>query len=164
MPRVTELLNQIVELVQQYNSEEWHKVNLDPGLTPKQIQSYLEGKSFTLPIEIIELYQWRNGTGYGSLFPSAESGYDEQEFYSLASALELGEEWEQDFTPIVHVLPLFGFEGTYYWTVLPETQQELATLYVTDEADFDTSSPNYPSLTAMLEKQIRRLKFVWKID
>ncbi len=164
MPKVTELLNQIVEWVQQHNSEEWHKVNLDPGLTLEQIHSYLEDKSFTLPTEIIELYQWRNGTGYGSLFPSAESGYDEQEFYSLASALGLGEQWGQDFSTIVHVLPLFAFEDTYYWTVLPETQQELATVYVTDEPDFDTSSPNYPSFTAMLEKQIRRLKFVWKID
>lgn len=163
MPRVTELLNQIVEWVQQYNSEEWHKVNLDPGLTLEKIQSYLEGKSFTLPTEIIELYQWRNGTGYGFLFPSVESGYNEQEFYSLASALELGEEWEQDFASTVHVLPLFAFEDTYYWSVLPETQQELATLYVADQPDFDTSYPNYPSLTTMLEKQIRRLKFVWKI-
>ncbi|MHC5610374.1 MAG: hypothetical protein ACYTXA_04985 [Nostoc sp.] len=33
-----------------------------------------------------------------------------------------------------------------------------------DEPDFDTSFPNYPSLTAMLEKEIRRLKFVWKIS
>ncbi|MBN3883703.1 MULTISPECIES: hypothetical protein [unclassified Nostoc] len=53
---MTELLNQIFEWVQQYNSEEWHKVNLDPGLTIEEIQSYLEGKSFTLPTEIIELY------------------------------------------------------------------------------------------------------------
>ncbi|OCQ94270.1 hypothetical protein BCD64_05760 [Nostoc sp. MBR 210] len=117
-----------------------------------------------MPTEILELYQWRNGKGYSSLFPSAEGGYDEQEFYSLASGLGLGQEWRQDYCPGTHLLALFAFEDTYYWTVLPETQQELAPIYFNDEPDFTIASPAYPSLEAMLEKQATRLKFVWKID
>jgi cell wall assembly regulator SMI1 len=62
MSRVHELLNQIIKWVQQYNSEEWHKVNLDPGLTLEQIQNYYAEQPFILPTEILELYQWRNGT------------------------------------------------------------------------------------------------------
>lgn len=164
MSKVPELLNQIIEWVQQYNSEEWHKVDLAPGLTREQIQNYCAGQPFVLPTEILELYQWRNGTGYGSLFPSAEGGYDEQEFYSLGSGLSLGEEWEQDYCPGTHLLALFAFEGTYYWTVLPETQQELAPIYFNDEPDFAVTSLAYPSLEAMLEKKLDRLKFVWRID
>jgi hypothetical protein len=67
MSRVTELLNQIAELIQQYNSEKWHKINLDPGLTSEQIQLLCKGKPFLLPTEILELYQWRNGSGLGSI-------------------------------------------------------------------------------------------------
>lgn len=164
MSRVTELLNQIAEWVQQYNSEEWHQVDLAPGLTSEQIQSLCEGKPFALPTEIFELYQWRNGRGSGSLFPHADGGYDEQEFYDLALGLGLGEEWEQDYCPGTHLLALFSVEGTYYWTVLPQTQQKLAPIYSSDEPDFATASPDYPSLEAMLNRQITRLKIKWKID
>lgn len=164
MSKLTDLLNQITGWIQHYNSEQWSKIQLDPGLSCDQIKGYLEGKSFTFPDEIIELYQWRNGAGHGSFFASAESAYDDQEFYSLGAGLGLGEEWEQDYCPGTSLLALFAFEGTYYWTVLPDKPQEFAPIYMSDELDFDTSSPSYSSLTAMLEKKIPRLKFVWKID
>jgi hypothetical protein len=164
MARLTELLEQITGWIQHYNAEEWAQVQLAPGLSRNQIEQYLDGKAFTFPEEIIELYQWQNGTGYGAFFVSAESGYDEQEFHSLAIGLGYGEEWEQDYCPGTALLGLFAFEGTQYWTVLPESPQELAPIYVSDGPDFDTSSPSYPSLAAMLEKKIPRLKFVWKID
>jgi len=164
MPKLTDLLNQITGWIQHYNLQEWHKVKLDSGLSRDQMEAYLEGKPFTFPEEIFELYQWRSGTGYGSFFVSAEAGYDEQEFYSLAAGLGLGEEWAEDYCPDTRILALFAFEGTYYWTVLPDKPQEFAPIYVTDELDFDTSSPSCPSLAAILEKKISRLKFVWKID
>ena len=59
---------------------------------------------------------------------------------------------------------MFAFEGTYYWTVLPDKPQEFAPIYITDEPDFNTGFSSYPSLAAMLEKKIPRLKFGWKID
>jgi len=40
---------------------------------------------------------------------------------------------------------------------------ELLNQIIEDEPDFAIASPAYPSLEAMLEKQITRLKFVWKI-
>ena len=101
-------------------------------------------KSFTFPEEIIELYQWRNGTGYGTFFVSPESSYDEQEFHSLATGLGYGEEWEEDYCPGTPLLGLFTFEGTQYWTILPDTPQEFAPIYVSDEPNFDTTSPSYP--------------------
>jgi hypothetical protein len=164
MPKLTEHLNQITEWIQQYNPDKWHEIKLDPGLSLGQIQSHLEGKSFVLPAEIIELYEWRNGTGYGCFFVSTESSYDEQEFYSLDVGLSWGEEWEQDYCPGTSLLALFAFEGTYYWTVLPDSPQEFAPIYVSDGPDFDTTSPSYPSLAAMLERMIARSKFVWKIE
>jgi hypothetical protein len=157
MPKLTDLLNQITGWIQ-------HNLKLDSGLSREQIEAYLEGKSFTFSEEIIELYQWRNGTGYGSFFASAEAGYDEQIFYSLGAALRIGEEWSEDYCPDTRILALFALEGTYYWTVLPDKSEEFAPIYVTDEPDFDTSSHSYPSLAAMLEKMISRLKFIWKID
>jgi hypothetical protein len=164
MSKLTEHLNQITEWIQHYNPKEWDKIKLDPGLSLDQIQSHLEGKSFVLPEEIIELYKWRNGTGNGSFFVSTESSYDDQEFYSLSVGLGQGEEWEQDYCPGTSLLALFSFDGTYYWTALPDSPQEFAPIYASDEADFDTTSPSYPSLTAMLERRIARSKFVWKIE
>jgi nitrous oxide reductase accessory protein NosL len=76
----------------------------------------------------------------------------------------MGEDWEYAYCPGTHLLSLFSREDTYYWTVLPETQQELAPIYCSDEADFATASAQYPSLTAFIETKIPRIKFVWKID
>ena len=164
MSKLTQLLNQITDLIQSHNPEKWTDIKLNPGLELNIIQGYLEGKSHKFPAEIIELYQWRNGNGYGSFFMSAESSYDDQEFYSLAAGLGQGEEWAQDYCPGTSLLALFAFEGTYCWTVLSEDSQEFAPIYINDEPCFDTiSSPSYPSLTAMLEKRIKRLNFVWKI-
>lgn len=160
MSKLTDLLNQIISWIQHYNSEAWNKVELAPGLSRAQIESYLEGKPFTFPEEIFELYQWRDGTGYGSFFVSAEGMYDDQKFYSLAEGLGLGEEWAEMFCADIPILVLFAFEETYYWTVLPNKPQQVAPIYVTDEPDFDISSPSYLSLAAMLEKKIPRLKFV----
>jgi hypothetical protein len=165
MSRLTELLNQIEQWVYQYKAEECHKIDMAPGLTIEQIQSYLEEKPYILPTEIVELYQWHNGKGYGSLFPSPEGFYDEQEFYSLPIGLGIGEDWEQEYCPGTHLLGMFSHEGNYCWTVLPEIPQEFAPIYFSsDEPDFATAAPEYPSLTAFLEKKILRLKFVWKID
>lgn len=167
MSRVTELLNQIEQWVSEYNPEEYHKLDLTPGLARKEIeayteevQAYMEGNPCFLPTEIVELYQWHNGTNNGSLFPSPERSYCDQEFYSLAVGLDMGEDWENAYCPEKHMLGLFAHEGNYYWTVLPETQQEFAPIYCNDEPDFATALPGYPSLTAFLEKQLSELKFV----
>ena len=113
MSRVTELLNQIEQWVSEYNPKEYHQINMAPGLTIEEIQSYLEGKSYKLPTEIIELYQWHNG-GNGSLFPYPDGGYGDQEFFSLGIGLGTGEDWEQEYCPGTHLLGLFGHEGNYY--------------------------------------------------
>ena len=100
-----------------------------------------------------------------SLFPSPEGMYGDREFDSLAIGLGTGEDWEKDYCPGTHLLWLFAVEGIYYWTVLPQTPQELAPIYSSsDEPDFATASPDYPSLTAFLEENISRLEFVWKIN
>lgn len=165
MSRVTELLHQIEQWVERYNPAEYHKIDLAPGLSIEQIQSYFKGLPYTLPTEIVELYQWHNGCSFGSLFPSPEGMYGDQEFDSLAIGLGTGEDWETEYCPGRHFLWLFAVEDIYYWTVLPETPQELAPIYSSsDEPDFATASPDYPSLTAFLEENISRLKFVWKIN
>ena len=91
--------------------------------------------------------------------------YGDREFDSLAIGLGTGEDWETEYCPGRHLLWLFAVEDIYYWTVLPETPQELAPIYSSsDEPDFATASPDYPSLTAFLEENISLLKFVWKIN
>ncbi len=66
MSRLTELLNQMEQWVSEYNPEEYHKLDLTPGLTGEEIQAsveevqaYIEGKPYILPTEIVELYQWQ---------------------------------------------------------------------------------------------------------
>ncbi|WP_373541846.1 hypothetical protein [Chamaesiphon sp.] len=158
MSRLTELLNQIEHWASEYNPEEYHKIDMASGLTIEQIQAYLVGKPYQLPTEIVDLYQWHNG-GNGSLFPYPDGLYNEQEFLSLGIGLGTGEDWEQEYCPGKHLLCLFALEGNYYWTVLPETPQEFAPIYSSDEPDFATATPGYPSLTAFLEKEISQLKF-----
>lgn len=165
MSRVSELLNQIEQWVSEYNPEEYYKLDMTPGLSGEEIQayveevqSYIEGKPYILPREIVEIYQWHNGIGNGSLFPSPKRSYCDKEFYSLAVGLDMGEDWENVYCPGKHLLVLFSHDGNYYWTVLPETQQEFAPIYCNDEPDFATALPGYPSLTAFLEEQLSELK------
>jgi hypothetical protein len=158
MSRVTELLNQIEQWVSEYNPQECHQINMAPGLTVEQIQFYLEGKPYKLPTEIIELYQWHDGSRNGSLLPYPGGCYGDQEFLSLGIGLDIGEDWEQEYCPGTHLLCLFSQEGNYHWTVLPETQQNFAAIYSNDEPDFENTLLDYPSLTAFLEKQLSELK------
>jgi hypothetical protein len=58
MPKLSDLLNQITSWIKHYNSEYWHKVKLDSGLSRDRIEAYLEGKPFTFPEEVFELYNF----------------------------------------------------------------------------------------------------------
>jgi hypothetical protein len=158
MSKLTDLLNQIAGWIQQHNPEEWDNIRLDRKLSCDEIQSLCEGKSFVFPSEIVELYQWHNGSESGSFFLDAQGVYGDQQFYSLDLGLGYGEDWSQEYCPGKKILLLFSFEDAYWWTVLPDKPQEFAPIYISDEPDFDTASPNYPSLSAMLEKEISRLK------
>lgn len=157
MSRLTDLLNQITGWIQQHNPEEWNNISLGSKLSNDQIQSFCEGESFIFPSEIVELYQWHNGSKSGSFFVDSQGVYGDQEFHSLSLGLGYGEDWSQEYCPDKKILALFAFEGTYWWTVLPATPQEFAPIYISDEPDFDTASPSYVSLTAMLEEEVNRL-------
>jgi hypothetical protein len=156
MARLTDLLNQINDWIEANNPGAWNNVHLDPGLSRDQIQSFCEGESFSFPKEVIELFQWRNG-GNGGFFVSAHGHYDEQGFYSLSEGLGYGEDWSQEYSPDKNILALFSHEDAYWWTELPNSPQDHAPIYISDEPDFAMSSPTYPSLTAMLEKIVRGL-------
>ncbi len=156
MSKLTDLLNQIVGWIEDNNSEEWNRIRLDTGLSHAQIQHFYEGNSFIFPTEIVDLYQWHDG-GNGSFFIDAHGIYGDQHFNSLGWGLSCGEDWSRDYCPDKKILALFACEDVYWWTILPDTSQEAAPIYVSDEPDFDTCSPNYPSLTAMLEEMIQRL-------
>lgn len=157
MTKLTDLLNQINDWIEANNPEEWNKIQLNPGLSRDQIQSFCEDQSFSFPEEIIELYQWRNG-GNSSFFMDAHGCYDMQKFYSLSEGLGYGEEWSQEYSPDKDILLLFSIEDAYWWTELPNAPQDFAQIHIiSEEPDFAMSSPTYPSLTAMLEKIVRGL-------
>jgi hypothetical protein len=151
MAKLIDLLNQINDWIKANNPEEWNKIQLNPGLSRDEIQSFCEGQSFSFPEEIIELYQWHNG-GNSSFFIEAHGGYDDQGFYRLPEGLSYGEDWSQEYSPEKNILALFSYEDAYWWTELPNGPQDHAPIYISDEPDFAMSSPTYPSLNAMLEK------------
>lgn len=98
--------------------------SLQPGLTPEQIQENIEDLPFFLPLELYELYQWKNGVYYGdedfSMF------FPPYAFYSLEVAreeydklIEKAEKFAEDnwvdpseiWNP--KWFPVFSFQGDY---------------------------------------------------
>lgn len=157
MTKIAEMLNKI---------EKWCKTNrkdqyepIKPGLTREEIDSILGEWEFQLPQEIIELYQWGNGSKHHSFLPYPNGDYGFQGFYSLRTALEEAEDFNKYFDELKkdeYILPLFSEEGAYTWTILKKKPTQLAVIYSNDEPVMDL--PDYSSLTAMLENIIKQLK------
>lgn len=162
MSQLTEILNLIESWVQKYNSDELRRVKMRPGLTIEQIEEKLVGQPYKLPREIIELYQWHNG-GHESFLPSPDGGYDLQTFLYLDEAISTAIDWNDSVFPNMNAFPLFSVEDVIYWTVGSFEQQDLAPIYSGDDGEFP-SSPDAASLTIFLEKQVKRLRFKWKIE
>jgi hypothetical protein len=154
MSKLTELLTQIDRWVWQYSP---CAAVMSPGLSLSEIQVKIDSLPFELPSEVIELYQWRNGGKY-SFLPCPEGGYDLQNFLSLDDAISRSQDLNQD--EATYSFPLFSLEDILYWTPVSSDKHELAVIYYRD----NSSGPDYPSLTAMMQKEIERLKTIGLVD
>lgn len=152
MSKLTQMLDLIHQWVQQQHESESYcqLIKPRPGLILEKIQTLMNGKPFHLPREIIELYQWGNGSDYFSL-PYPDGDYSIQSLFSLGEALGIAEEWNNEFFQDISVLPLFSVEDVYYWTVVSQQQRDTAPIYANDEPVMIPDSPSHPSLTAMIE-------------
>ena len=157
MTNIAEMLNKIEQWCNTNRKDQYEPMK--PGLTKAEIDSILGEWEFQLPQEILELYQWGNGSKHHSFLPYPNGDYGFQGFYSLRNALREAEDFNKYFNDIKkdeYILPLFSEEGAYTWTILKKEPTDLATMYYDEEPVMH--SPEYPSLTAMLENIIKELK------
>jgi hypothetical protein len=140
---------------------------LQPGLTEKEIKVKARDFPYALPLELIQLYQWRNGLrpeqdSDHELFPG---GY----FLSLEEALhdygelrrvaeQIGREAGLDSAKIwdPHWFPIFrNIGGDYFIVPCTKKKKEAAPVYFVVKDDRDLTQL-YASLSEMMLTVIRR--------
>ena len=148
MSKIVEMLNKIKSWGDRHKNNGYSKV--EPGLTMREIDEIVSEYDFKLPQEIIELYLWGNGGGFHN------ERFYELSFYSLEDAVEKVQ--YKDFyseEDSEYILFIGGQEDCYLWTDVKTEYTEIAFIYYNDEP---TSSPIYPSFTAMLESIMENLE------
>lgn len=144
MSTLTSALDRILNWLQQHDPKT--VASLQPGLTLEEIEEQVKILPFRIPIEIYELYQWRNGTRNRSPFMHEFINFlplDDVEY----GAISLYQSWSRKRL-ISFYLPIFVAEEAEdaYLVVGDEQQQESSPV-------FDLSGrhpPMYPSLTNMM--------------
>lgn len=93
--------------------------SLQPGLTSTEIAAKVADLPFQLPTEVVELYQWRNGSSYEpcccELLPSyCFLSLDEaiRQYRLTIDIISYIENWQEYFNP--SWLPLFALDGNFY--------------------------------------------------
>ncbi|WP_375510108.1 SMI1/KNR4 family protein [uncultured Nostoc sp.] len=106
MSLLTDALDRIINWLQQNKPS--YASSLQPGLTYEEIEKKVKNLPFSLPREVYELYQWRNGMRickgekiaqffHGYTFLSLENAIDEyNHLMGLWDDAELDYEWEKD--------------------------------------------------------------------
>lgn len=94
--------------------------SLQPGLTSTEIAAKVADLPFQLPAEVVELYQWRNGSSYEPCccellpcycFLSLDEAIKKYKLtIDIVSSIE--ENWQEYFNP--DWLPLFALDGNFY--------------------------------------------------
>lgn len=87
MSKLTEGLNRIYDRMASYTP---HRIrDLKSGISPKEINNLAKNLPFKLPLEVYELYQWRNGLfGWDFLFENYEFLSLERAIYKYQEELE----------------------------------------------------------------------------
>ncbi|OYD98753.1 hypothetical protein CDG77_04670 [Nostoc sp. 'Peltigera membranacea cyanobiont' 213] len=106
MSLLTDALDRILNWFQQNKPS--YAFSLQPGLAYEEIEEKVKNLPFTLPREVYELYQWRNGMRickgekiaqffHGYTFLSLEDAIDEyNQLIGLCDDPELDYEWDKD--------------------------------------------------------------------
>lgn len=135
--------------------------SLQPGLSLEEITSQLEGFPYSLPTEVIELYQWRNGQHRDCLrefvpfyrFLSLKDTLKEYKS-QIELAMEFAEEdlpWQKLYDPCW--LPVFQEDGNHY--VIPTSLEHRETSAVLTKSEYSSGdevwkSELFPNLTNMM--------------
>lgn len=126
--------------------------SLVPGLSLAEIQARLRTFPFSLPQEVYELYQWRNGSG-------EESGlFVYHHFLDLDLALTDAALLNDDFwvqaraqeQQPAHIFPLFDFDGEYFAVPVTETAVPAAPVFHVG-CDDGALTLAFANLTAMMQ-------------
>jgi hypothetical protein len=133
-------MSELSEIVAQL-SEGWD-IELELGLTPKQIDWYLKGLWFQLTEEAYEFYQLCDGI-------------ESEDFYvlSLGAATDTYRKWIKDWGYESDLLPLAASDDRFYAVQVDEEKYADSPIY---EVIYDTDPENaqvaYGSLKEMLVK------------
>ena len=146
---------------------------LQSGLTYSQIQEKTKDLPFKLPTEVIELYQWRNGTQDSELdtarfFPAftfdslerALINYNELIDFAVKSGQILifnpttNMSWEDNIDPNDRYdpkwFPLFNFQNEDYYLAIGSEKEEVSSVIMDFSIQDPTTYPKYESLTKMM--------------
>jgi|GEM_PF-801097 len=152
MSSLTKALDRILNWLVKNNPE--LALSLQPGLTRAEIDQQIMGLPFTLPEEVYELYQWRNGDrnweycgllpGYG-LLPLSQAIEEYTQIQQYQDDLRDNhpeEVWQKPWFPVLM------FDGKEYLLVVCETEKQEASpvwwLFLEDGVTL-----KYPSLTSL---------------
>lgn len=121
---------------------------LQPGLSSETIQEEVSDLPFELPIEVIELYLWRNGGRLDFLpYFRGRGGHEEiHTFFSLEEAVTTAKEWNNGW------FPLFDTDGVIFFFIGSKEKQRTSLIFCNDELVElpDGTEPAYESLTSMI--------------
>lgn len=136
----------------QNNTPAW---DLEPGLSYESIEGMTQELPFELPLEIYELYMWRNGGSLEMLpMPDLTDQIDcevIQRFFPLKEAMEIAQDWKNGW------FPLFDTDGVIFWFIGTQEQQRTTLIFSNDELELPRE-PSYQSLTEMMSKTVEGVK------
>lgn len=151
MSTLQEALEFIANWIQQ-NTPQW---DLTPGLSYENIRRMTRELTFELPLEIYELYMWRNG-GSLEMLPrpdlALEIDYEViQRFLPLNEAINIAKGWNNNW------FPLFDTDGVIFWIIGAQEQQRTTPIFSNDEFELP-NEPSYQSLAEMMSKIVEGVK------
>jgi hypothetical protein len=128
--------------------------HMQPGIDISTIRRIIP---FELPPEIIELYQWHNGTHNTDDDPWLYQLFYYHSFLPLEEAYQIYRELMQVNQDIglegynLHLFPVFTFMGEYYSVWFDEPPQETGAIYFVCQGEAKVYENLVTMLTAILE-------------
>jgi hypothetical protein len=149
-------LRAALDLISDYLEQEIAYQSLNPGLDFEDIERAVSILPFELPMEVYQLYMWRNGGSLESLpypsFEDCEEGYERiHGFLPLNEAVEVARSWNKGW------FPLFDTDGSIFWIVGCDEQEATAPIFIND-VDKLPDEPSFESLTHMMNKLIEPME------
>ena len=150
-------LHKSLEFIEKYLEKNAPGIALEKGLSYEGIQKITEKLPFELPLEIYELYMWRNG-GCLEIIPisylSVEINCEViQSFFPLNKSIQIAKEWNNGW------FPLFDSDGVIFWIIGTQNKQKTTPIFCNDEFILP-NEPCFQSLTEMMAKIVEGVKTI----